>query len=33
MYYIEIMKDKDYWTSEDMTEVDKAIVAGKEYKA
>ncbi len=31
--HLEIMKDKDYWTSEDMTEVDKAIVAGKEYKA
>tara|TARA_R100001163_G_C4945722_1_gene115601 strand:+ start:145 stop:396 length:252 start_codon:yes stop_codon:yes gene_type:complete len=31
--HLEIMKDKDYWTSEDMTEVDKAIVTGKEYKA
>ena len=31
--HLEIMKAKDYWTSEDMTEVDKAIVAGKEYKA
>ena len=31
--HLELMKAKDYWTSEDMTEVDKAIVAGKEYKA
>ena len=31
--HLELMKAKDYWTSEDMTEVDKAIIAGKGYKA
>tara|TARA_X000001388_G_scaffold45014_1_gene32006 strand:+ start:872 stop:1111 length:240 start_codon:yes stop_codon:yes gene_type:complete len=31
--HLEIMKAKDYWTSEDMTEVDKAITAGKGYTA
>jgi len=31
--HLELMKAKDYWTSEDMTEVDKAITAGKGYTA
>ena len=31
--HLELMKTKDYWTSEDMTAVDKAITAGKGYKA
>ena len=31
--HLELMKAKDYWTSEDMTEVDKAITAGKAYTA
>ena len=31
--HLEIMKTKDYWTSEDMTAVDKAIKDGKVYKA
>jgi hypothetical protein len=31
--HLEIMKAKDYWTSESMTEVDKAITAGKGYTA
>ena len=31
--HLEIMKGKDYWTSEDMTNVDKAITAGKGYTA
>ena len=31
--HLELMKAKDYWTSEDMTEVDKAITAGKAYNA
>ena len=31
--HLEVMKAKDYWTSEDMTEVDKAITAGKGYTA
>jgi hypothetical protein len=31
--HLELMKTKDYWTSEDMTNVDKAITAGKAYKA
>ena len=31
--HLELMKTKDYWTSEDMTEVDKAITAGKGYTA
>ena len=31
--HLELMKTKDYWTSEDMTAVDKAIKDGKAYKA
>ena len=31
--HLEIMKAKDFWTSEDMTAVDKAIKDGKAYKA
>ena len=31
--HLEIMKAKDYWTSEDMTNVDKAVTAGKAYTA
>ena len=31
--HLELMKTKDYWTSEDMTAVDKAIKDGKGYKA
>ncbi len=31
--HLEIMKTQDYWTDEDMTEVDKAITAGKGYTA
>ena len=31
--HLELMKAKDYWTSEDMTNVDKAITAGKAYTA
>ncbi len=31
--HLEVMKAKDYWTSEDMTNVDKAITAGKGYTA
>ena len=31
--HLELMKTKDYWTSEDMTEVDKSITAGKAYNA
>ena len=31
--HLELRKTKDYWTSEDMTNVDKAITAGKAYKA
>ena len=31
--HLGLMKAKDYWTSEDMTEVDKAITAGKGYTA
>ena len=31
--HLELMKAKDYWTSEDMTEVDKSITAGKAYTA
>jgi len=27
------MKTRDYWTSEDMTSVDAAIVSGKAYNA
>ena len=30
---LEIMKAQDYWTSEDMTAVDKAITDGKGYTA
>ena len=29
--HLEIMKAQDYWTTEDMTAVDKAITDGKEY--
>lgn len=31
--HLEIMKAKDYWTSESMTAVDSAITAGKAYTA
>jgi len=31
--HLEIMKAKDFWTSEDMKAVDKAIKDGKAYKA
>ena len=31
--HLEIMKVKDYWTSESMTAVDSAITAGKGYTA
>jgi hypothetical protein len=31
--HLEIMLAKDYWTSEDMTEINAAIVAGKAYTA
>ena len=31
--HLEIMKAKDYWTSESMTAVDSAITAGKGYTA
>ena len=31
--HLELMKAKDYWTSEDMTAVDKAIKDGKAYTA
>ena len=31
--HLEIMKAKDYWTSESMTAVDSAITAGKAYIA
>lgn len=31
--HLETMKAQDYWTSEDMTNVDKAITAGKGYTA
>jgi len=31
--HLEIMVAKDYWTSEDMTAVNAAIVAGKAYTA
>ena len=30
---LELMLTRDYWTSEDMTAVDAAIVAGKAYNA
>ena len=31
--HLEIMVAKDYWTTEDMTAVNSAIVAGKAYTA
>ena len=31
--HLELMKAKDYWTTEDMTAVDSAITAGKAYTA
>ena len=31
--HLELMVAKDYWTDEDMTAVDAAIVAGKAYTA
>jgi len=31
--HLELMVAKDYWTDEDMTAVDAAIVAGKDYTA
>ena len=31
--HLELMLTRDYWTSEDMTAVDAAIVAGKAYNA
>ena len=31
--HLELMKAKDYWTSESMTAVDSAISAGKGYTA
>ena len=31
--HLEIMVAKDYWTSEDMTDCEAAIVAGKAYTA
>lgn len=31
--HLEIMKAKDFWTDEDFTEVDAAIVAGNAYVA
>jgi len=31
--HLELMVAKDYWTDEDMTAVDTAIVAGKAYTA
>lgn len=31
--HLEIMKAKDFWTTEDFTAVDAAIVAGKAYLA
>jgi len=29
--HLELMKDKDYWTTEDMTAVDSAISSGNSY--
>ena len=29
--HLELMKDKDYWTTEDMTAVDSAISSGNTY--
>ena len=31
--HLEIMKTRDYWTDEDMTAVDAAIVSGNAYNA
>ena len=31
--HLELMLTRDYWTSEDMTAVNTAIVAGKAYNA
>ena len=31
--HLELMLTRDYWTSEDMTAVDAAIVAGKAYNS
>lgn len=31
--HLEIMKEKDFWTTEDFTAVDAVIVAGKAYLA
>ena len=31
--HLELMLTRDYWTSEDMTDVDAAIVAGNAYDA
>ena len=31
--HLKIMKDKDFWTTEDMTAVDAAIAAGESYSA
>ena len=31
--HLELMLTRDYWTSEDMTAVDAAIVAGNAYNA
>ena len=31
--HLELMLTRDYWTGEDMTAVDAAIVAGKAYNA
>ena len=31
--HLELMKTRDYWTDEDMTAVDAAIVAGNAYNA
>ena len=31
--HLELMKTRDYWTSEDMTAVDAAIASGKSYNA
>ena len=31
--HLELMLTRDYWTSEDMTDVDSAIVSGSAYNA
>ena len=31
--HLELMKTRDYWTGEDMTAVDAAIVSGNAYNA